>query len=360
MEKTLETIFYDNRKWSIMAKDYEDYALVITTYGVVDGKMTTSEKRVCGKNKNKKNETTAFEQAVKEIEAKWKEKKDSVNKEILPMLAYDYEKSKKHIRFPAYVQPKLDGNRCLGNKSKLYSRSGKKWELDNTNIMKDLKLIKEKIIFDGELYIHGGSFEDLGVLRKKHLGKADTVALNKIQYHIYDIISDSPFHERLEKLKSIFKKYNFSNLKLVEVEIVDNFEAINEYHKLKTSENYEGIMIRNKNGLYKRDKRSNDLLKYKSWKDSEFVITGYSAEYDHLHDPDIPLVVWQCKTDDGKLFNVRPKGNVCEREAVYLKADTYIGSKLWVKYFELTEENIPRFPTTKTDSVKTYIRDIID
>lgn len=73
------------------------------------------------------------------------EKNESNSGPHYPMLAYDYKKKKEYIKFPCYVQPKLDGVRAVGVGKNFYSRNWIKFpELDhirdemstiNTNIM---------------------------------------------------------------------------------------------------------------------------------------------------------------------------------------------------------------------------------
>ena len=72
------------------------------------------------------------------------------------------------------------------------------------------------------------------------------------------------------------------------------------------------------------------------------------------------LIVWICKTESGDTFNIRPKGTREERQDLYKRGNQFIGRRLHVKYFELTESNIPRFPTTKSDSYTSYIRDVVE
>jgi hypothetical protein len=111
--------------------------------------------------------------------------------------------------------------------------------------------------------------------------------------------------------------------------------------------------------VYKCKYRSYDLLKKKDFDDDEFEIvdTTYESDSKTLD----RLIVWVCKTVSGEIFNIRPKGNEVERKMLY-KNDPkkYIGSKLWVKYFGLTENGIPRFPSTKTDSYTSYIRNVVE
>jgi hypothetical protein len=49
-------------------------------------------------------------------------------------------------------------------------------------------------------------------------------------------------------------------------------------------------------------------------------------------------------TEDGQSFKVVPQGTMEERQETYKNADKHIGDWLKVKFFELTDDNIPRFP----------------
>lgn len=102
-----------------------------TITGFDDGKKTTSEWTEC----SSKSYCTAEEQAVKEAEALIRKKKDlgffedinDIDKSTLfkPMLAVDWFEYKDKIKFPLYVQPKLDGIRCIVRKDGMWTRNGK-------------------------------------------------------------------------------------------------------------------------------------------------------------------------------------------------------------------------------------------
>lgn len=95
---------------------------IVQESGLIDGKLARSESVCISKNLGKINETTAEEQAISEMESKIAEKlkeeyfqtieeaKNSIV--ILPMLAKDYKKERQKVKFPCYVQPKLDGCLC--------------------------------------------------------------------------------------------------------------------------------------------------------------------------------------------------------------------------------------------------------
>jgi hypothetical protein len=129
-----------------------------TTEGIVGGKLTTSQPTVCkGKNIGKSNETSPEEQAIREATAKWQKKLDSGYNEVLtaeakffsPMLAHKLEDHEKLLfTVPTYVQPKLDGLRCISSHDgRLSSRNGKPY-------LALPHLAQRCATLDGELYNH--------------------------------------------------------------------------------------------------------------------------------------------------------------------------------------------------------------
>jgi hypothetical protein len=285
---------------------------------------------------------------------------------LKPMLANDYHKQKSKLQFPAFIQPKLDGYRMIyDSKNELItSRQGKHFDIikESKVLMNELTQLKKyNLIFDGELYIHGGTFEHLGLLRKKKITEADKIKLEEFEYHIYDIINDNDYTERYNILKKCIDK-KFTKIKLIKNIQLNNEQEIKENHSKFVSEGYEGSMLRNKLGGYKCKYRSNNLLKYKDFMDSEHTIIGYTIETD-TGGNDNHLIVWICKNENGE-FKVRPSGSHEERKKLYIECEKnfekYKNRMLWCKYFELTDRGVPRFPTTKTNTVKSYIRDSIE
>ena len=221
---------------------------------------------------------------------------------------------------------------------------------------------KINIGLECKLYVHDPNYniEIYGVLRKqKNLTQQDQINLEQIQYHVYDMIdSTKTFQERSDILKNIFTNNKFEKIKYVKTIKCTNKQEIEQYHTEFVQDNYEGSMIRNTKGLYKCKYRSYDLLKKKDFDDAEFVIKNITYELDSKTSD--KLVVWTCITDENQEFNVRPKGIESERKMLYREGHKYIGSKLWVKYFGLTENGIPRFPSTKTESYSSYIRNSVE
>jgi ATP-dependent DNA ligase len=370
------------KEWNVVVIDNRDHSVVEIEYGYVSGKMTKSTKKITsGKNIGKRNETTHFEQAILEAQSKWKKKTEqefsendvkptNVSSEnvldcenvVFPMLASDFQKFKHKITYPVYIQPKLDGYRMIFNsKNKsCNSRQGKSFDaIKRTSLYKELISIKEIVILDGELYQHGGIFEHLGMLRKKKLDESDYEKLEQIEYHVYDYIDETKtYTERLDFLKTFFNKNPFQHIRFVETRTVSTENELKDQHLDFVKDSYEGSIVRTASGKYRCKARSQDLLKFKDFVDSEYKIIGFTREQDTASNKD--LIVWVCVNENGDKFNVRPKGTREERNELYQRGNEFIGQQIHVKYFELTDSGIPRFPTTKSESYTSYIRNSIE
>jgi ATP-dependent DNA ligase len=362
------------KMWSIKVTERDSCGVIETTHGYVDGKKQINEKIIAeGKNIGKKNETTPLQQAINEARSSWVKKKESgyapigvtdegddaesvesaaggnkskgIDEEVpSPMLAHDYNKRGKSIKFPCYVQRKFDGTRCVGMPGKgLFSRNRKSYP-HMKHIVNEINKLPPTIILDGELYSDTLTFQEIvGLVKRETLKTGDDEKQLQIKFHIYDIISDMPYEQRYANLQMLFNKYKFKYLELVKTDLCESEEKMKELHAQYVAETYEGIMLRNKNGLYK-NARSADLQKYKSFEDSEFEIVDYKEG----EGQEEGCVIWICKTPEGKTFSCRPRGSREERIKYYIDGDKYIGKMLTVIYQEMTDTNMPRFPVGKS------------
>ena len=74
--------------------------------------------------------------------------------EIKPMLAHKYNPDK--FQYPGYIQPKLDGVRCVFTKDGAFSRTGKQF-MNVKHIETALQPVfaqHPSLMLDGELYNH--------------------------------------------------------------------------------------------------------------------------------------------------------------------------------------------------------------
>ena len=336
-------------------------AKIRVSYGYEDGAVTVNEKTITsGKNLGKKNATTAAEQAASEAKSTWDKKKTggyaeslddaqvpavasdgamAAHETILPMLAHDYNKRGKDIKFPCYVQAKLDGVRCIFRNGVLTSRQGKVFP-DMEHITTDLEGVE--LVLDGELYSDTLNFQQfVGLVRKKKHNPAEKVLLRQVKYWVYDCVNDKPFEERHGALKEMFHGARaFGHVEMLPTDECRTKAELKGFHDRFVADGKEGLIIRNKTGLYQLAARSKDLQKFKEFEDAEFTV----VEYTDGVGSEKGLVIWVCETEDKKKFSVRPRGTHEERAELFNDAESYVGKKLTVRYQELTEDGIPRFP----------------
>ena len=408
--------------WKLKVEKYNNYSEIVTIYGY--NKLIETRRQInTGKNLKKSNATDHYTQAIQEAKSKWVKKKDiekyltkelslandthdNINKtdEInkvqnpLPMLAHDYNKHKEKVQkllkeSKIMIQVKIDGIRFIYNSTNdtCTTRQGKSLNIvkKTKELYKDLlSLQKTGLIFDGELYTNKVNFETLGILRKTNqLTEEDIINLEKIEYHIYDIIDTTlNFEQRNKIIKDLFSNNKYNKLVYVNTIQINSEEDIKNNHIKFLENGYEGTMIRNKDSLYKIKQRSHDLLKYKDFQDAEFKIVDYTVEKD-TSGKDENLIVWIVEVpllvSDEEINNnqdlntkdknqsphlrgevkVRPKGTVEERKELYKKCvedfTIFKGRKLWVKFFNFTANGSLRFPSTMRNSYIEYIRDEI-
>lgn len=331
------------RIFKIWVEHFTDYSIIYTECGQENGIMTKTEKKITtGKNLNKKNATTFSEQAIKEARSKFNKQKDkhyfeniehiNSNDKIMPMLAQDYTKYSHKLTFPLYCQPKLDGIRAIYRNNKIFSRQNKEF-LSVKHIIEELQNCS--YILDGELYNDNIDFSNL-------VSAVKTQELNKnIYYYVFDLIDEHlTFEERYNKLKNYINTNNFIYIKLVPIELIEKKEDINDYHEKFISQNYEGIILRNKLGKYKLNYRSSDLQKYKLFEDKEFKIVGYSEGTGI----DKGTVIWKAITENQKCFYAKPIGTLSHRKKLFEYADLYINKYIKIKFQGYSNDGIPRFP----------------
>lgn len=249
-----------------------------------------------------------------------------------PMLAQPL-KNVKAIDFKdAFIQHKFDGNRCLVTKHKgeiiAYSRNGKR-QMNIEHILDELRhQIFEGETFDGELYCHGQSLQTIvSWIKRKQENNI------KVRYHIYDVITNSPYKERFARLEKLFKGRYFE---VVPTYRVDSLEAVQSFYRAARAEKYEGAIVRWGSFGYEDGKRSKSLVKVKGWIDEEFVVMGIMPSKDG----------WarlKCYKD-GNLFTVSAPGSMPEKYEVMENVDKYIGRPVRVEYAFLTKDGVPFHP----------------
>ena len=271
---------------------------------------------------------------------------------IKPMLAHKVNDKKIDFNEPVFIQPKLDGVRCLFTKDGAYSRTGKQFH--NVRYI-ELRLApffdkNPDVVLDGELYNHDlrDDFEQIiSLVRKQKPTDEDRLnSADMIQYHVYDyIVPFIGYEARLKWLMSN-KDHLWSNVVLpVETHRVYKYEeAANMHYDGFLKQGYEGSILR-LNGAYEQ-KRSYNLQKFKDFSDDEATIVGYEAGKGKRTGT---LGKFFMMDDNGIEFGCPPgKGyNYTDLANILNNVHDYIGKRATFTYFERTKAGNYRHPQFK-------------
>lgn len=328
--------------------------------GILGGNLVRHEKVCKIHNLNKSNQTTPEEQTILEIESKVKEKINEgyfenlgdINKTvtILPMLAKDFKKIKpEKIDWKnAYGQVKFDGQRMMAIKKEgkvtLMSRGGKEiLTLDHIKYQLENKLIPDGI-YDGEAYCKELETFQGQMKAIKKVGPETPM----IKYHIYDTVLPIPFIERYEHLKGIFSLWpeDYMNLVLVNTEKLENINDLYRFHNISLQDKYEGSMVRISGKPYELDSRSDQLLKFKDFKDIQLPIKDVIPSESR---PNQGQFIFEWKGAKGhsmgdNILGCGMRFSHEEREEFLFNKEKYIGETVELRFFEYSEEGVPRFP----------------
>ena len=269
---------------------------------------------------------------------------------IKPMLAHKVGKKEVDWSAKNFIQPKLDGVRCIFTKDGAYSRTGKPFK-NVAHLEEDLEDFFKKYpdtVLDGELYNHAlkRDFEKIiSLVRKQKPTDEDRFeAGNLVQYHVYDVITSlNPTYEtRYNMLRMNLPIYK--TMTLVANTTVDSMEEAKMLHDVHLAQGYEGSMLRT-NGFYEH-KRSYNLQKFKDFHDTEATITGYEEGKGKRQGT---LGKFLMTDDEGVQFGCPPgKGYTYKDLAnMLLNIHDYIGQRATFTYFQRTQAGSYRHPHYK-------------
>jgi DNA ligase-1 len=262
------------------------------------------------------------------------------------MLAHSYSSTKHLVDSPKDkkrhqvditswdVYEKIDGVRAVFKNGKFYSRYGNVFSAPQEFC--DLAKTKSNLVLDGELVSISGNFQNTVSIVRDQTTKNSMDYWQDIKYVVFD-------HQPARVVPFSYRQT------IIQTEIVpsDNVQILPRLGIVKTDRSIpfylekvekrggEGLILRNPAGLYTMG-RSWDLLKVKSFIDLEAKVTkhikGEGKHADRL----------------GKLECVLPSGVTCEVGTGFTDEEREdppkVGSKITIKYFELSDKGVPRFP----------------
>ena len=269
------------------------------------------------------------------------------------MLAYKVDKKPVDWSEKVFMQPKLDGVRCIiqlndENEVIAYSRTGKPW-LNVKHILQDLKPFFDQhpdVILDGELYNHDlrDNFNKIiSLVRKTKPTDLDrSEAAELVQFHCYDYANGSDSYGIRMRNLSVSDMYSYCVRYVHATSVTEDQTYIQ--HQCNLDEGYEGSILR-LDAPYQR-KRSYNLQKFKDFHDTEATIVGYVPGKGKRTGT---LGKFLMMDDEGVEFGCPPgKGYNYKMLADILdNVGDYIGKRATFTYFERTPAGSYRHPFYK-------------
>lgn len=351
---------------------------ITISHGKLGGKMIVKNEHITEGKQGR----TVGEQADLEARARIKKQEDKnyrenqadlANLDILAMLAADYRKRGKSIEYPCYGSDKYDGVRALAKKRNgavtIESRTSQIYDVPHLHAALSIHM-QEGDIWDGEIYLHGEVLQDI----TSAVGRTDTQAKidaaqrkyekavgdekielayqelqeakliheirPKLEFHIFDVVSDKTFVERVKDLDTLCGIPVVSPcIQITQYVWVADADDMKVKHDDAVDRGYEGLMLRNFKGVYESGKRSTDLQKYKEFVDAEFEILDVIPD-----------------KEDGSRFLVRNNlnertftvtlGSMAQRAEYLENKHLYIGKLITVRYqSRYKKTKLPQFPT---------------
>ena len=273
-----------------------------------------------------------------------------------PLLAgkFDSEKAK----FPYAATPKIDGIRFLMVGGAALTRSFK--PIRNEYLQKILSSNLPEGI-DGEL-TSGSTFQECSsIMRIK--GEPD------FKVWIFDFVNPKgelkPYKERMDELRK-FENFNIPSYEILFPKIVSNQEQIDQLMINNLNAGYEGLMLRDPNGIYKFGRSSvkeNILLKVKEFMDDEAEIISFREKMINTNEglkdnfgrtkrsscqdglkPSGTLGGFILRNSEGLEFSCGSGLNDALRDEIWKNQSKYLGKLVKYKYMSKGIKELPRHP----------------
>jgi len=274
-----------------------------------------------------------------------------------PMLAYPVSDKPIDYTKPVFMQPKLDGVRCLMQYERrtqpredvvvAYSRTGKEWKNINHILQSLVPFFQANpnVILDGELYNHAlrDDFEKIiSCVRKQKPTDVDRAESRRlVQFHCYDIVDETMTFD--ERYKFVFDNLRDSyGVRTVATDLVDDDIRAQAYHRINLDNGYEGSILR-LNDVY-QCKRSHSLRKFKDFYDAEATLTSWVEGKGKRVGT---IGKFMAVDADGNEFGMPVMDNFKKLQTMFDEMKTWVGKQATFTYFERTKANSYRHPLFK-------------
>lgn len=284
------------------------------------------------------------------------------------------------ISYPKMASYKLDGNRCIVMNGELLTRNMKpQGNKKLTEYFSEICRISKKynVIFDGEIYAPILEFNELQTYIRTH--DLDIPPRIELKYYMFDCIPAADWNkkggleymDRLTALRTIVESENIPNVECLKQVVCKTQEQTETLFAKALACGFEGLILRNPNGLYKNGRctvKQDNIFKLKEFETVDAKIVSFNSrsvmkedaprsrgetgelkrvnkkEYREESDDLGSITV---ETKDGIRVGIGlGKGTTQEyRLDLWQNRDKYIGKYLEFKYMPHGTKDLPRIGT---------------
>lgn len=259
------------------------------------------------------------------------------------------------LRYPLMASPKIDGIRCLLMDGGVCSRTLKL--IPNLHIRS--MLASAPVGYDGELLTYtGGVRDEFNTVQSKVMRRDGEPEFKLLVFDNFNATMGFAFrHAHI---------HNTNFIERVEHVVIDDLDELDAYEADCVDRlGWEGIMLRDPNGKYKRGRstvREQILLKVKRFTDDEATITGTVEQMENTNEAKTnvfgrterssakagmvgkdTLGALQCIWN-GIEFDIGTGFNQDQRDKLWSKRLSLVGQKVTFKFQGVGSLGAPRFP----------------
>lgn len=288
-----------------------------------------------------------------------------------PMLAYNETPDLATLRYPVLASPKIDGIRVVTTDQGPVTR--KLLPVPNRHIHAMLSRLPPGL--DGEVTV--GKVTDPNVFNITQSAVMSRDGEPEFMFHVFDTVQlGYRFSDRQKLVRQIFRYPEMTRALAFTSPLphvwCHDVEGLSRFEEHCVNDGFEGAMVRDPNGPYKYGRstlREGFLIKIKRWIDAEATIVDLVElnkntneqvrdELGHAKRSKAKaglvgagtLGALRCEWEqDGERvqFEIGTGFTQAERAALWGDPHGIVGEQVTFKYFGLTEEKKPRFPSFK-------------
>lgn len=255
------------------------------------------------------------------------------------------------IKKGVYLSPKFDGYRCLAiienGLVTLHSRNGTVYDnFPTIELALSMAFPDTCVILDGEIMS-----DDFQAMQKTAFASKSGKTVGDVVFHVFDKIEYSEWQTKVFKQKKS-QRYQelvtlsqlFPNeIKLVNQDVVSDMATILAYEQTCIANGFEGAMTCPDIPYY-LGKKSNKLLKWKTFKSEDCEVIGFYEGKDDTRNSG-RLGGFILKQEDGQSCECGSGFSDEDRDYIWNNQAEFLGRIVEAKYQEKTNHGIMRFPT---------------